>query len=266
MAYLFSRAKKSVLLALVLVILALTLQSLAEEPLKIWSYKAESGITSVSVSADGKYIVSSSKKSVYVLDNNGKELWKYYVGRDINSVSISADGKYIAVGLEDYIVYLFDRDRKKLWKKETLGKVKSVSISADGKYIVYGASDNQVHFLDHKGNEKWNYTCGDVVDSVSIYEDKIGAGTWGGGIYLFDINGNNLWSNKTPNRRDIKSVSVFSEGIVASSTDGNIYLFDDTGNIKWIKNLGDYPLKSVSVTPDGKYIAVGSKDANVYFF
>ncbi|MBU4266149.1 MAG: PQQ-binding-like beta-propeller repeat protein [Candidatus Altiarchaeales archaeon] len=116
----------------------------------LWKYKdIDTGYEphySVSISADGSYIIAGNDKNdkVYLLDRDGKLLWSYKTGF-VEGISISVDGSYMAVGSGDK-VYLLDRNGKFLWSHDING-ISSVSISTDGNSIVVGSRDKIVYLF-----------------------------------------------------------------------------------------------------------------------
>ncbi|GBF36882.1 DUF5711 family protein [Methanofervidicoccus abyssi] len=132
---------------------------------------------------------------------------------------------------------------------------------------------------DIKYTAVWKYDTGGWVDSVSITPDGNYIVAGGNGIYLFNNNGDLLWKYE----KDlvyISSVSITPDGkyIVAGVGDtisggaighinNGIYLFNNNGNLLWRYQPED-DVTSVAITPDGKYIAIGSGgfNDNIYLF
>ena len=66
------------------------------------------------------------------------------------------------------------------------------------------------------------------------------------------------------------SYLVCGTGNLESDKDNNkkdysVFLFDDQGKLLWSQKIG-YTVSSVSITPDGSYIAAGSWDNKVHIF
>ncbi|MHA1402769.1 MAG: WD40 repeat domain-containing protein [Candidatus Helarchaeota archaeon] len=75
--------------------------------------------------------------------------WDFYSSGFLNSVSISADGIYIVSGSHDNKAYLFERScNTPVWTYITGGDVWSVVISADGEYIAAISSNGGLYFFD----------------------------------------------------------------------------------------------------------------------
>ena len=238
-------------------------------------------VTSVAISADGKYVVAGSDDNyVYFLDKNGNILWKYKTGWIVPSVAITCDGKYAVAGSWDGYVYFFDKNGNLLWKYKTGLMVGPVSITPDGSYIAAGSLEDTnnngypdsedkdyVYFFDKNGNLLWKYEIGDWSCSVSITPDAnyIVVGSRDGYVYFFDKNGKLLWEYKTGGA--IISVAISSDGeyVAAGSLDDYVYFFDKNENLLWKYKTGA-DVNSVAISADGKYVVAGSDDGYFYFF
>ncbi|MBI5389559.1 PQQ-binding-like beta-propeller repeat protein, partial [Candidatus Woesearchaeota archaeon] len=120
----------------------------AEEQVMTWSYSTASGVWTVSMSSDGKYIAAGSYDNhVYFFDSAGKLLWKYKASDEIWDVAMSSRGEYVAAGSRDSNVYFFNSSGNLLSKYKTAYYVSSVATSEDGNYTVAGSYDNNVYFF-----------------------------------------------------------------------------------------------------------------------
>jgi WD40 repeat protein len=220
----------------------------------LWSYETGGNFGSgVSISHDGSYIAAGSDDNVHLFNREGELLWSYKTGGNVMCVSISSDGSYIAAGSGwyDSKVYLFNREGELLWSCKTggnvmFGGVYGVSISSDGSYIVAGYSDYNDDYSDDK-------------------------------VYLFNRDGELLWSYKIS--PTVGDVSISSDGsyIVARSRDNTgryscedkAYIFNRAGELLYM--IGDgvcdvYSVCDVSISSDCSYIAVGSRYNKVCLF
>ena len=110
----------------------------------LWIYQHDDEMSSVAISADGKYIVAGSKDDkVYLFDKDSSTpLWEYTDGDNSARVSISADGEFIVAGAY-HEVYLFNKDSSTpLWSCEFDYAITHASISADGEYFALGTYNN----------------------------------------------------------------------------------------------------------------------------
>jgi WD40 repeat protein len=201
--------------------------------------KVEGEVTAVAISSDGQYIAagitSSAYGGVYLFSrDNDTPLWSYMTGDEVDLVSFSADGQYIAVASYDTI-YLFNRESENpLWSYTVeRGAVESLAISSDGHYT-----------------------------TVGVYYE---------GVYLFSRDtGMPLWSYTIQEVNVFPEVHISSDGkFIIAANNEKIYLFTrESGTPRWSYDLGEYA-RSISLSSDGHYIAVGSDKENhgkVYLF
>lgn len=120
---------------------------------KLWNYDiytihGDRNARSISISADGSYVVAGSVTGkIYLLNHDGAELWNYNTKNDIREVSISNNGSYVAAGGYGDSIYFFNQNGKKLWTYKTGVFPSSVSTSADGSFIAVGGGHG-VHLLN----------------------------------------------------------------------------------------------------------------------
>jgi WD40 repeat protein len=117
----------------------------------LWKYPIDIPIFSVSITADGRYIVVGSQRdnNVYLLkseENRGELLWGYGTGKGmVESVAITPGGNCIAAGIQGLGfrkngICLLNREGRVLCECEydTVhhDPIISVAITYDGNYIV----------------------------------------------------------------------------------------------------------------------------------
>ena len=225
----------------------------------MWSYDIGKPIKSISISANGKYIIASCWGEAYLFNSTvpspGEEkehIWFVDCGNIITSVDISADGKYIVLGYNEMAIALYnnsyastgyDKTGEHLWIYYTNYGVLSVAISADGKYVAAGTEYpvtrdadpmDQIFFLNTT-----DYILGDLQMP--------------------------MWSFDAGCSIDSIAISAYGEYIVAGSYDGRVaYLLNSTvpepGEAKsevWYVNWSFEKISTVDISADGKHIVVG---------
>ena len=242
----------------------------------IWKYQTSSWATAVKTTETGTYSAASSiDGSFYFFDKSGTVLWKLDLGKRITSIIFSDDmskvttsvgervytystskGDYLNsfksvqggfltttpdstyVGGSSSNVYaMVYKDGRPLWDYKTEGKVNDVSITPDGQKLAVASSDNQVYLL-RSGFLIWKYDAKMPVISVAVTPDS---------SYL------------------VCGTGSFESDEGGAQKDYRLFLFDGQGKLLWSKKIG-YTVSSVSITPDGSYIAVGAWDNKVHIF
>ena len=244
-----------------------------------WRYSAVGAVTSLSISADGKYVAVGNKDGVvYLLDREkGVELWRYTIWEGINAVSISGDGSYIAVGGNSRILYLFDKElsgKSYLWRHPLGVAVLDIAISEDGRYIVAGSFDHNVYFFEiGRPKPLWSYLTKGSVRSVDISEDGsfLAVGSDDSCLYIFDREYTGYtFISRFKTEGPIRSVSISGDGysVAAGSSDGYIYLQNlrkDENSYTWRHKLRS-KVTSVSISHDGGFVAAGDSSGRIYLF
>ncbi|MHA2182839.1 MAG: WD40 repeat domain-containing protein, partial [Promethearchaeota archaeon] len=188
--------------------------------------------------AEANIKMSASSSS---LDPDVAELlWNYTANDGIRDVAISADGGLVAASTygTDGLVYLFNdtasESKIPLWSYNVSHNAYAVDITADGNHIA-AVSDilNVMYFNNSVTSPKmpeWEFT------PTSDYPNDV-------------------------------AISANGNYIVAATDDGTVHLINNTyDNPKtemWNFSTGS-GIWSVSISADGKYIAVGSNDNYLY--
>lgn len=157
-----------------------------------------------------------------------------------------------------------------LWKYATGDSVYGVGVSSNGEYVAAGSSDNRVYLLNKTGDLLWNYRTKGGVRDVAITPDAgaIVAVSFlipDGHLYLLDKKGNITWER---NVIKLMGVDITSDRalIAGASDDGNIYTFNGLGDDQGKYKTGEsaWGVWDVAFSADGRYIAAGADDKNVY--
>ncbi|MFX0071829.1 MAG: WD40 repeat domain-containing protein [Candidatus Hermodarchaeota archaeon] len=133
-----------------------------------------------------------------------------------------------------------------------------------------------VPFTSNTIVEKWNFTTSQDVNHLAISDDgKYVCAVIGNNITLFNNDNNNTLLNYEMNS-PITSMDLSSKGdyIAVGDENGNVTLFNctsfDDKVLEWSYKTDDF-IKSVAISPDGKYIVAGDKyslksEGYIYFF
>jgi WD40 repeat protein len=146
-------------------------QKLSRDPRRFKGHK--SGVTSISFSPDGRYVLTGDKKCTV-------KLWEVATGKEMQcythessffgcgaQVACSPDGKYAAVAGDDYLIRLYDLISGKQvnslsghsWSLTFDGKgIHSVEFLPDGRRLLSSGVDHTIRLWDIKAGkqlEKW---------------------------------------------------------------------------------------------------------------
>ncbi len=252
--------------------LELTTPALGERVEPTWSHESDDWMTSVSMSADGRYLAAGSRdRNIFLFDSREPTpLWNHTTGNEVWEVSMSADGRYLAAGSWDDRVYLFEQgDPAPLWSYQTNGWVDSVTLSANGEILASGDRNGDIHLFHSNSTLLWSYSTGDRVVSLALSEDGryLVAGSRDKKVYLFDRNTSTpLWTHTTGDWLVAVDISRDGRHVSAVSRDERVYLFDrDSPEPLWSYEADDWVI-SVAMSADGRFLAAGSADGQVYLF
>nr|UOP57133.1 putative general transcription repressor [Thecaphora frezii] len=242
------------------------------------------------------YDTKTGAKTCVLTDQNANSKGDLY----IRSVCFSPDGKCLATGAEDRQIRIWDIAKKKV--KNLLSghkqEIYSLDYSKDGRIIASGSGDKTVRIWDVETGAMLHtlYTSPGLehgpseagVTSVSISSDNrlVAAGALDTLVRVWDTQTGQQLERLKSHKDSIYSVSFAPDGksLISGSLDKTLKLWDLSGTSKIAQEGGrpdekggsascattflghkDYVL-SVSCSPDGQWVASGSKDRGVQFW
>ncbi|PWN51757.1 WD40 repeat-like protein [Violaceomyces palustris] len=241
------------------------------------------------------YDTKTGAKTCVLTDQSANSKGDLY----IRSVCFSPDGKNLATGAEDRQIRIWDIAKKKV-KHLFQGhkqEIYSLDYSKDGRIIASGSGDKTVRIWDVESGQLLHtlYTSPGLehgpseagVTSVSISADNkmVAAGALDTLVRVWDTQTGKQLERLKSHKDSIYSVSFAPDGksLVSGSLDKTLKMWDLSGTSKALADgrsdekagnatcattfVGhkDYVL-SVSCSPDGQWVASGSKDRGVQFW
>lgn len=228
-------------------------------------------VTALSISPDGKTLVSGSKDANLILWDvpGGSQIWKMLGhSTEIRSVAISPDGNYIISGSQDETVKIWTLSTGEL--KQTLkleSIVTSVDISPDGKFFCSGLLNFTVQLRDlstgtliktlqgHEGS----------INSVVIASNGnfIASGSSDNTVKIWDTSTGNLIKTLEGHSRSVSSVAISPDCkyLASGSAEEVIKLWDiSSGQVIWSNEELYSSYSPLAFSPDGKFVIAGSHD------
>jgi outer membrane protein assembly factor BamB len=194
----------------------------------LWASTTGDEVKYVKVSDDGSCVASySTDNTVSYFDKHGNEVWTSRLSRRINSMDMSPDGTLLAIGSEDGTLRVFNERGTLLWKKELQKPVNCVAISESGSLVMAGANTNKAYMFTRNGDLRWEFQASSPVLYVYTSDD-------GEVSYALEFTNNTL--HQISDRGGELSSNTYSQRIV-----------------------------DISVTDDGRYLAIGFSSGFVYY-
>ncbi len=239
---------------------------------------------SVSISADGGYVVAACSNGLYVYNNDGTLHWSHPDKE--TCVDISPNGNYIAACNYNGVVRFFSiASSTPSW---TTGDIDAFWVAtSDPGYVAASKKGNTVYLYDNAGTQIWsdntvksNYVRVDMPqDGLSVVavnddsSDSVGCelnywndlkdGTSGWGA----ADGTPVWTyNPGGARSDFYGVAISGDGgYIATGPAGGSYVFSSAGGAP-VQTLSMGTGNSYDLTYDGQYGACGNRQGDLYYF
>ncbi len=235
-----------------------------EGEIKFWDGKSdkasksikghEQTIQSVSISADGKYLVSASE------DGTAK-IWDLAAAKEtqnlkghtgtVYSAAFSSDGKHVATGSHDGSVKIWDaasgkelgafkieKTEKKVddkTKKEIVTKIAGrefthVAFTKDSKKVIAANLEGEIKILDLAGKQLQEFKVADGIWGFDVSKDgsKLAVGTWGKTIHILNVSDGKEVQLIKAHNGTVTSVAFSVDGkrLVSGGADGLIKIWD----------------------------------------
>jgi len=264
-----------------------------------WSFDIGKKLVSqVAISKDGKYVGAVATNTVYFFSTEKGLLWQFfttygeppYPMASMGGIAISADGKYIAASVEGNLYFFEKESNKPKWSADIEAGAIGIDISDNGEYIAIGVGNagekgDKIFFFNNKGEKLWEYKAehpeyqqtGNFYRPAMTPDGKyvaVSTGCPDRRAYLFSKDGTLLFRSEMLTRDSPVHKSAISDDgtLMAYSLDHEqgkevLLVFSNQGNKLWnFSSPEDATARAVSMSSDGKYIAIGTTAGNVYLF
>ena len=200
------------------------------EPKQVWQEPMNSTVSALALSPDGRALaVAGFDGTVFVFNRSNQIEHSFSLDNPVKALSLSTGaGRVLASTASKVVVY---EKNVSLWTRDP-GFVKDASLSANGRGIAYGVGRTVTYIDTAVEDEKkatHTFTTGSTVESVSSYATRKSR-TW----------------------------------LVAAGDQNSVNLYGPAGSL-WAYPIGDV-VYDVAISPDGKFVASGTKGGRVYLF
>ena len=231
----------------------------------------KTGIETMCVSSDNKWIITASMDSVIQLWNMDGILVEKYNIKDkssINTIKFSNDSKSFLVSYSNNTLCMYDLEGNLInMFTGHENPITCFSFSPDGKNLVAGDKYGEITLWMKNGNLKQKYLGHEsAINSVTFSPDGkcFLSGSMDGTARIWDLEGDNLHI-LSDHRYSINTVCYSKEGsfILTGSSDGTAKLYDtgDFSSKEIIEKSNGITTTNFSAC--GEFILIGSRDNTI---
>ncbi|MBI5123132.1 WD40 repeat domain-containing protein [Candidatus Roizmanbacteria bacterium] len=250
----------------------------------------------IAISADGKYIAADLQNTLYFFNReSNKPLWVRDTESSALGIDMSNDGSLIASGVANLNgkgdkIFLYNKEGTKLWEYraehpgyDQTGNFYHPDMTPDGNFIAVstGCPDRRAYIFSKKKDllfRSEQLTFDSPVHESAISDDGSLAAysadhnTGKEIVFLFNRQGNKLWSFSSQEDATSRGVSISADGeyIAAGTSAGNIYLFSKGSNKPlWKFSDSKKPfvqIGEVKLNSDGSLLAAAGTSKKIYMF
>jgi WD40 repeat protein len=233
-----------------------------------WNRQAHGKVPFVYMTPDGSYITAASDDhDVYLMEYGGKLLFAGTTGDDVVFAKCSDDGETVASYSKDNAITFFDRKGEQLWTARISRKVTCMDLSPDGSFAVVGSADGVLRAFDRSGNAIWSTTYQKQVTTVCVSGSGalVLAGTADNRAYMYGRDGTLRWEFLASSPIVHVYTSYDGENNYILETQNNtLHLLSDRGG-ELAENSYSQRITDISITEDGRYVAIGFANSFVYY-
>ncbi len=248
------------------------------ESVQTGGYFSAETLMKLDIAGDADTALGMTADDIYLFRNGGKTRFMGDQQYNYLDAALDAGGRTLAVSYCDVAGTHFglvcgNTSGRVAWRRESEAAIAAVSVSRDGDFIVYGAEDGAIACVSAGMSDIWNFEQAEPIRAVAISEDGNFAayGTADGAVGLIEGGGARRWEARFPG--EIAALALSGDGglcaVIVHPKEGGagakLACLTENGQIGW-EYGADKRLLRVSVSPNGLYVAAGSRDgtATVY--
>lgn len=231
-------------------------------------HAAQTAITALSISADGKRVATSTRAGDLTLWNgtNHARLGSWSAGGEIAALTIAPDGSRIAAAGVDGTVRIHraDEDRHVLGWHAHPGAILAIAFSPDGRRLLTGGTDWRARFWDAAtGACIATWTDREWVNSVAFSPDGLRAAIAGASLTIHMGPVGDAPDRRIPSAHAhwITAIQFLDEGrVLASGGNDNALRFWDAQTLTELATLPSTggAVQCLSASRDGRFLAIGT--------
>ncbi|MDO9325890.1 MAG: WD40 repeat domain-containing protein [Methanoregula sp.] len=249
----------------------------------IGNYSFMGGNFRVVLSGDGRTIVIPRGLGLSLINATTGQVKELPCNAAVAAVAISDDGRYIAAGTvcRGGQVFLFDSKGDLVWSNSTsrdaghCNGVRNIQLSQEGG-IVMAEDTGKVFFFTSNGDFQGVYSHDDDLGRPAVIKlsdsGEFAVVYSSSKVTYIEKTGKPLWNQNVNSAAGIR-LNPYSDGDVSLSGDGQyvavtddyyLSVYDRGGRFLWRYHLPSLG-RSVALSHDGKYIAMGTQDSMTFF-
>ncbi len=237
----------------------------------LWSFSTRGNAEGVALSEGENFLLASSylvpEARVYLfsIGENTSLLWEKRFETQVKGVAVSERLRLAVVGDSSGIVRAYSLTGEPRWSFKIEKSAWGAWDVEMGNGICVAGDDTYLYLLSPEGRMLWRQSGGrrGYFYGCALQEELVAGVTQDRMLYVFSARGKPLWSFRSGFAN--YDVALSKELVALSSWDRKVYLFSADGELLQVLSFESEPTE-LDFSPDGKSLAVGSRDGRLYLF
>lgn len=216
------------------------------------------------MSADGKYVVTSSGNTVTLLNSTGTQLWSRNMDGQVRAVAVSPNGTFV-ISADDKGNYNSWAPNGEFYGRNKTALVKRVAVSPAGDLVV-ATTEGGIRYFTPSLQPVWDDNRSGSLDDFIVISDDGSTVITAGGSRLSshtDTGGFNWQADVTKGAINDVACNEDCSIIVVGSQDNTVQAVDRYGRTHWTFPTGQWA-NAVAASRSGSVIAAGANDGTVF--